>query len=178
MPSHLSWAFLLKTAMSKLFAALLICWIVLPQTLSGQDRQERLQATFDFFVKAVMLEDAAAIVRLTPDYTVEMIGGKDYLTLDINTEWAMYKELGLQLTTIHVVETSEIVAQENTQQCLLTYRAKYKSPSQDVEEQSYLLAISADEGQNWKLLDLKKYDKESIGKFLPIFDVRLLAYWP
>ncbi len=172
--SRMRWAFSSLCGVPAVLVFMAI--LIIQNTIIGQPSNQQLSAVFNDYVRAMMTEDVQAIIDMTPPSVLRLMGDDDFIKKDIVGEWNMYKEIGLSLVTLHLVELAPVVHSDKAEQSLIQYTTQYQNNELKVNENGFVLAIKYGDTE-WFLLDLKKYDPESLAVFVPEVDESIIQLW-
>lgn len=118
------------------------------------------------YVNAVVSKDYQQVVALTHSDIVEMGGGEDYLMKDLKTQTLNLENQGLKYVSAEVGSHPEFLESEGELQCVVPVKYFLDMNSKKVEAWSNLLAVSKDEGNTWKFVNLDKFDDASLKDFV------------
>ena len=147
-------------------------------TLFGQDEIGDLIPLTDFpesqnlttqaesYVNAVVASDFDKVVELTHEDVIKMGGGPEYLLKDLKAEAQNQELQGFVYKNAEVGSHPEFLNSDG--QLQTTIPVKYFLRFNNIEAESVvnLFAVSTDEGDTWKFVNLERFDDQSLREFV------------
>jgi len=148
---------------------ILIGVIVLLSTviIHGQTSNDLLNSQLNEMRELFLAEDYEAFSNYTYPKVIEMMGGKESMIQATRNSINQMKNEGYQIIDIKYKEASDFLKQDDELQCSLTQELTMQLPQGKILAEYTLIAISNDDGQNWKFLDTSGKSKETMFKYFP-----------
>jgi len=125
------------------------------------------------YANAIIDKDIAGIINYMHPNIVKMGGGDEFMKTQIEQQVNVYSDQNISLTNIVFDKPGEIVKAGSELHCVIQQTQILKMGEKDFENKGNLLAVSLDQGESWKFVDLAQYDTESLKLFLPNFNEAL-----
>lgn len=118
------------------------------------------------YANAVVTKDFTKVVALTHTDIVKMGGGEEYMVGDLRTQSINLENQGLKYVSAEVGNHPEFLKSEGELQSVIPIKFQLDMNDKKVESWINLFAVSADEGLNWKFVNLEKFDDASLREFV------------
>lgn len=105
---------------------------------------------------------------------IKMMGSEEKLISALQSALNEMKNDGFETIDIHYSEPSKMIKQGNELQMTITQNLLMKSPQGNVLGKYTLIAISEDEGKNWKFIDTSGKDLETMRSYFPNLSPQLV----
>jgi len=136
-------------------------------TLNAQTTNENLNRQLLEMKTSFLNEDYQGVVKYTFPKVVEMMGGEDQMLKTTQTTMDSMKEQGFVIEDLSFDEPSPFVTQNGFQQCTLDQQLIMTTTEGRVQSTTTLLAVSQDEGENWKFLDASGMPVDFVKNIFP-----------
>lgn len=131
--------------------------------LTGQSTVSELAKGF---ANAYIEKDYQNIVKLTHPEIIEKGGGEEFIINDLKASLDNSAAQILKYTSCEVLESLEYVKEGDELQTIVPVRFFLEVEDQLYGNTTHFLAVSNDDGQDWKFVHLEYYDAESLGIFI------------
>jgi len=101
---------------------------------------------------------------------IEMGGGEESMRVIVEERMNSYKNMGVNIDKIDFGIPGFIVQAGEELHCVIPMTIHLSLGEDGFENPGNLLAVSADDGENWKFVDLSMYSKESLKTYFPAFN--------
>ncbi len=112
-------------------------------------------------------EDYSSFANYTYPKVIDMMGGKARMIQATQSSMDQMKAQGYQFIDLSFKDASGLLKKEGELQCSLTQVLSMDTPKGKVIAEYTLIAISGDDGKNWKFLDTSGKPKETMLKYFP-----------
>ena len=133
----------------------------------GQTSNDKLNSQLTEMRKFFLDENYEAFSNYTYPKVIEMMGGRDRMIEATRNGINKMKDDGYQIIDISYKDPSQFLEQDQELQCSLTQEITMQLPQGKIIAEYTLIAISNDNGQNWKFLDTSGQSKETMIKYFP-----------
>jgi hypothetical protein len=142
--------------------------LILASSLSfSQTENKNLNSQLGERKKFLLAEDYVNFANYTYPKIIEMMGGKSNMVKATKQGMNKMKNDGFIFTDLSFKNPSELLTKDGELQYSLTQQIIMKTPRGKIESEYTLIAISVDNGLNWKFIDTSGKDKETMIKYFP-----------
>ena len=146
---------------------LLTLILLATNAIYSQTSNENLNRQLKEMRTYFLAEDYAAFSAYTYPKVVEMMGGRENMIRATQSSMNQMKNEGFQIVDISFTDPSKFIEHKNELQCSLTQELTMKIPEGKVLATYTLIAISGDNGKNWKFMDTSGKPKATMLKYFP-----------
>ena len=139
---------------------------------------DTLRADAEWMCQAVVKADADAIVEHTYPGLVEKVGGTDEMRKAIVAGHTDMRQRGLVVIGLEITKISEPVQAGSELHAVVRTKRAVRGPTGKQTLESYVIAVSADEGENWTFVDGQKLTPAHVMALFPDFNVDLVLPGP
>lgn len=125
------------------------------------------------YANAIIDKDISGIMDYMHPNIVKMGGGDEFMKTQIEQQINVYSDQNISLTNIVFDTPGDIVQAGDELHCIVQQTQILKMGDKDFENKGNLLAVSQDNGESWKFVDLAQYDANSLKIFIPNFNEAL-----
>ncbi|SFU40154.1 hypothetical protein SAMN05216480_102271 [Pustulibacterium marinum] len=144
------------------------------QMMVGQNKfSELITLEGNRMEKAMMEGNYEVIVEYTYPEIVNILGGKEKAFQMISGGMEQMKSQGLEFKEIEIGSPGDLYNAGEELHCLVPQRLVLESNQGTVETESYLLAVSQDEGKTWYFLDTAQLTPDRVQGLFPNFNPNL-----
>ena len=138
----------------------------------GAQEQNLLQQ-LDQFSRAIMANDFDRMIELTPSKIIKNAGGAFYKKEEFRNDKEIRDSQNIEYLDYSISDKTPDILKGATWQAIseITFTASFSEARFNYFVP--VLAISEDEGINWKFVNLEKHDEESIKIFMPEYNDKL-----
>jgi hypothetical protein len=146
---------------------LALCWAIAPLTAQAQSLTAAIQKEAQKCAKAIMANDHTGVLTYTHERIISRMGGKEAARglLQKGVEEMKAKGLGIEDTKIGTPQPPQKIGTWLV--AVVPETLTLRMPSAKVQQESYLLGISTDEGHTWKFIDLGPITEDQLFGVLP-----------
>ncbi|GEO11121.1 hypothetical protein [Segetibacter aerophilus] len=112
--------------------------------------------------------------KFTYPKVIQMIGGETKMISVLKKEMDSWESQGIRIDSVSVGDVSKIVKAGNELHSLITQRLVMKVPGGRMVKNSFLLAISPNNGANWYFLDTAPLTPDILKKLFPNFNKEIV----
>jgi hypothetical protein len=158
--------------MKQILPACAILFAAALSTLSAQPAKDAtIMAALEKQAKTMadefLKEDFTAFVKYVHPQIVKAMGGKKKVIEALKEGMNAMRAQDVTITKYSVGEPSTVLKVGKELQCTLPQYMEMKSPTNRVELETSLIAISSDNGKKWYFIDTSDKDRETLKSFLP-----------
>lgn len=135
--------------------------------VKAQTTNENLNGQLNEMKTSFLNEAYLGVVKYTFPKVVEMMGGEEEMLKTTQTTMNSMKAQGYVIEDISFSNPSDIVSQNGFAQCTLNQVLLMKTPEGNIQSTTTLLAVSNDNGENWKFLDASGIPKDLVVEIFP-----------
>ncbi len=146
---------------------ILFLFLLTANAIYCQSSNENLNRQLQEMRKYFLEEDYTSFANYTYPKVIEMMGGKARMIQATESSMNQMKAQGFEFIDLSFKDATGLLKQEDETQCSLTQVLTMKTPEGEVKAEYKLIAISADDGKNWKFLDTSGKSKEIMLKYFP-----------
>jgi hypothetical protein len=140
----------------------------------AQNGQSQIrQAAFEMG-KALVGKNSEIFLSYMHPTMILLAGGKDQLKVITDSALTVFEQFGGRISKINYGTPSEIIEHKKMLQAVLPQSTFLTSPIGDVELSSSLIAISKDNGKNWKFIDTNVFNISKIKAIMPDISPKLV----
>lgn len=143
-----------------------IAFVLLLGFTFSLNSQELIQTQAQEFATAFAKSEFLKVAELTHPNVIEKSGGQDYVLEDLKAERTSSSAQGLVYVEAEVEEPLKILKHGDEIQALVPVNYILQLADKEYKNQSYLLAVSRDEGISYSFVNLQQYDDESLKFFI------------
>ncbi len=140
-------ALIIVVPLALLFA---VAWYVIVR----QGTSDRIRTGADQYVQAILNKDYTTAVALTQKHLVELSGGKTAIVAAMTDQLTQFHAQGVGYDTINVGDPEAVLKIGAWSVSLVPAQVVLKAPGGRLKDDSYLLAMSDDDGKTWSYLTL------------------------
>jgi hypothetical protein len=118
--------------------------------------------------------DYAAFTKYTYPKVVQMVGGEAKMVVVIKGQVDKWSKDGISISSVSVGEATKIVKAGNELHSIINQKLVLKVPGGTMTKNSYLLAISGNNGVKWYFIDSAPFNKDNLKKMFPNFNSALV----
>ena len=149
----------------KAFSILVCLLLSISISLQAQTENENLNTQLKSMSTAFLDEDYKLMAEYTYPKVLEMMGGKEAMIQATENTMSQMKSQGFSFLDINFKDPGLFYEKNGDRQCAITQVLVMQTPQGKVQSESTLVAISQDEGENWKFLDSSGMSKASLESF-------------
>ncbi|MDR2237695.1 MAG: hypothetical protein LBE92_16350 [Chryseobacterium sp.] len=117
--------------------------------------------------KAFMDKNYSVFGNYVHDDVIKMLGGKKkMIEVSVAAMEKLSKE-GYRFKKVDFSDVSEIIQVKNEQQAVVRQKIQMDTPKGNVNADYYMIAISKDNGRQWKFIDTSGKDLQTMKKYFP-----------
>lgn len=139
----------------------------------GQVDSKVIKEQAELTAKALLQDDYETLIKFTYPKVVEMVGGQAKMISLIKKGKAEMGQQGISFEKVTIGSPSKTVNAGNEIHCLIPQTITMKVPNGKMKSETYLLAISKDNGNHWYFIDTVSLTLENIKNVLPNFNTDL-----
>jgi hypothetical protein len=124
----------------------------------------------DLLAKALLKDDYVTVLRFTYPKIVEMVGGSERMINLIKQGKDQMAQQGVGFDTVEIGEPSKIVTAGEEIHCLISQTIFLKVPKGRMKTESYLLAVSKDQGNHWFFIDAVNLTLDNVKSIVPNYN--------
>ena len=118
------------------------------------------------YANAIVNKDFHSAIGLTHGDIVEMGGGKEFMVGDMELQSSNLENQGMKYVSAEVGSHPEFLESSGELQSVIPVKFHMSMGDKKVESWTNLFAVSADEGLNWKFVNLEMFDDASLRAFV------------
>lgn len=143
------------------------CFALQSLPIFAQTQTAACQLDAEKFAKALMANDNAKVLAFTHERIVAVMGGPEgaRAALQKSTDELKAKGLGIDDTKIGAPQPPQKIG--TWMVCLVPETLSLRMPGAKLQQESFLLGISTDEGKTWKFIDLGPLSEEKLFTVFP-----------
>jgi hypothetical protein len=157
--------------MYKLLILLLVSVCI---TATAQIDKTKIKAQADEAAQALLKGDYEIIGKYTYPKIAEQYGGVEKMMQTAKSGRADLEAMGIVLDSVVVGEPTDPVKAGDQLHCLIPQTTVIRKPDGVVTSESYLLAVSVDQGNHWYFISLPNLTAESIKELLLVYNPELV----
>jgi hypothetical protein len=139
-----------------------------PSSSSTKKDSSAIKAVAEASAKALAEKDFRTVADFTYGKLVTLLGGRDEAVAMIEKEMKQLEKAGMTVLSVTVGEPQEAKKISNELFSIVPTKIKMRYQTTILEAESFLIAVSEDNGKTWKLVDgAIAQDKPLLRKLLP-----------
>lgn len=150
----------------------LVCLLVSFSTF-GQVDNKTIKEQAEETGQSLLRGDYETLLKFTYPRVIEMVGGKDRMISLIKKGKVEMEQEGVSFETVTIGEPSETVKAGEELHCLVPQTIVMKVPNGKLKTESYLLAISKDNGNSWFFIETVNLTMDNVKTVLPNYNSEL-----
>ncbi len=149
--------------------------VLLSSTLvcAAEDSAANIRAAFDRAAQAVVAGDAEAILNSTYSGLLEQVGGRDAMRSMLIKNLTDLEKRGMAVVSTEIVSISEPLQAGDELHAIVRAKRILKAPGGRQIQDTFMIAVSDDEGQNWTFVDGPQLTPKHIEALFPDFNEAL-----
>ncbi len=150
-----------------------ICFLIISVTVVAQSKETiRKQALI--IGEATKDQNFSTVVKYTHPSVIKMMGGREAALKTIKAGTSKLAEQGISFESVAIGTPGQIFTAGNELHCLVSQTIIMNVPTGKLVSESYLLAVTKDDGLNWTFINIsEQLNNSTITKLLPNFNQRL-----
>lgn len=140
----------------------------------GQVDKKRIKEQAEVTAAALMQSDYETLLNHTYPVIIDMIGGREEMISVIENGRAEMEQQGISFESVTIGDPTETVEAGEEIHCLISQTLFLKVPKGRMKSESYLLAISQDNGAHWFFIDTVNLTMENIKDIIPNYNLSLV----
>ena len=140
---------------------------------AADDPTAIIRAAFDRAVQAVVVGDTEAILDNTYSGLLEQVGGRDVMRSMVIKNLNDLKERGMAVVGTEIVSISEPLQAGDELHAIVRANRTVKAPGGRQIQDTFMIAVSSDGGQNWTFVDGPQLTPKHIEALFPDFNEAL-----
>jgi len=151
----------------KLLRLLLAGCAVLPLVARGQRLTSVVEQEAAKYSRAVVANDYEKVLSYTHERVIDTMGKKDAAIerMKKSSEAMKAKGFGIEDTKVGLAQDPQKIGPWTV--TVVPETLTLRMPGSKAQQESYLLAISADEGKSWKFIDLGPLSEDQLFRIFP-----------
>lgn len=106
--------------------------------------------------------------------TIKMLGGKKkMIDVSVAAMDTMNKQ-GYHFKKVDFSDVSDIITVKNEQQAVVHQKIQMDTPKGNINADYYMIAVSGNNGKNWKFIDTSGKDIQTMRKYFPNLSSKLI----
>jgi len=155
--------------------ALLFSFLLSLSVLQAQNEYaEYIVKDANVAAQAMIQKDVDKMIGYMPDNIVEMGGGLKFMKEQVQANLKMFADQKITIKDVITGDPGDLVIAGDEIHCVIPQTLKMNLGEHDFDQHRNILAVSNDEGANWRFLDLSQYDTKSLKLFFPEFNDKLV----
>ncbi|WP_127142055.1 hypothetical protein [Flagellimonas marinaquae] len=146
--------------MKKVFAISIV--VITYNFCLSQTSNNQLNQQLNEMKNSFILNDIDSYVNYIDSFTIESMGGKNNAIKIFREEFDKKRDEGFSFLEIDYKDPSKFLKRNNELQCSITQEMLLESPEGKMLVEYSIIAISIDEGNNWKFIDTYGKKKEIV----------------
>lgn len=140
---------------------------------AADDPTANIRAAFDRAVQAVVVGDTEAILDSTYSGLLEQVGGRDVMRSMVLKNLNDLEKRGMAVVATEIVSISEPLRAGDELHAIVRAKRTVKAPGGRQIQDTFMIAVSGDEGQNWTFIDGPQLTPKHIEALFPDFNEAL-----
>jgi hypothetical protein len=159
----------------KISCVLVFAFLVVTTFAWSQEDKKRIKEQAESVAKSLLEDDYETLLKFTYPKIIELSGGPDALIELIKNGKAEMSQQGVTFDKVMIGEPSQTVKAGDEIHGIVPQTVYMKVPTGIIENESYLLAISRDDGNHWYFIDGANLTPQSISTLLPNYNPALVV---
>ncbi|KPE51991.1 hypothetical protein [Chryseobacterium indologenes] len=157
--------------MKKLF--FIVCLSIINISFSQTSQKETVLKQAYEMRQALMNKNYDVFSSYVHEGVIKMLGGKKKM-IDISAAAIdkMSKE-GYHFKKVDFSDASDIITVKNEQQAVVHQKIQMSTPKGNINADYYMIAVSGNNGKNWKFIDTSGKDIQTMRKYFPNLSSKL-----
>lgn len=139
----------------------------------GQVDRQKIKEQAEITARSLLDGDYETFLKYTYPKVIEMVGGPDKLIALLRQGKIEMGQQGISFESVTIGEPSETVKAGDEIHCLVPQTIFLKVPNGKIKSESYLLAVSKDNGNNWFFIDTANLSNDNVKSVLPNYNSKL-----
>lgn len=139
----------------------------------GQVDNTKIKAQAELMATSLLQDKYETLLKFTYPTVIEMVGGQAKMISIIKTGKGDMAKQGISFETVTIGEPSKTVKAGDEIHCLVPQTIFMKVPKGRVKSESYLLAVSKDNGDNWFFIAAINLTMDNVKTLLPNYNLEL-----
>lgn len=152
---------------------LLVVLTLLTTLAFGQVDSKRIKEQAEITARALLQEDFESLIKHTYPEIVKMLGGEEKMISLIRKGKIEMGQQGISFEKVTIGNPSRTVNAGDEIHCLIPQTILMKVPKGKVKSETYLLAVSKDNGNHWYFIDTANLTMDNIKNVLPNYNTQL-----
>jgi hypothetical protein len=153
---------------------LLILILLNNVALLGNDHSAKIKETAETMIEYYLDGNYEKYSEFVYPKLIEMFGGKETFIKTAQKETEALLNDNFKLIDIEILNPQKIYPAENELHCLVPQNLMFESPNGKLLLETYLIAISKNNGNNWYFIDIANFNKENIKNILPNYNENMI----
>lgn len=136
----------------------------------GQVDNKKIKEQAEMTAKSLLEDDYESLLKFTYPKVIELVGGRERMISIIKKGKAEMKQQGISFESVTIGEPSGTVKAGDEIHCLIPQTVFMKVPRGKMKNESYLLAVSQDDGNNWFYIDTTNLTMDNVKMVLPNYN--------
>lgn len=111
--------------------------------------------------------DFGKLIDLTYPKLIELSGGREKALAEVEGQMKELRDSGMKIISMTLGEPEPSVRAGATRVAVVPLRLRIEMPEQDIEVESFWLAVSTDEGKVWRFISGTSVNADALKLFLP-----------
>jgi len=150
--------------------SLTLTFILITYSSFGQVDNKKIKEQAELTAKSLLEDDYESLLKFTYPKVIELVGGRERMISIIKNGKAEMKQQGISFESVTIGEPSETVKAGDEIHCLIPQTVFMKVPKGKMKSESYLLAVSQDNGNNWFYIDTTNLTMDNVKMVLPNYN--------
>ena len=139
----------------------------IPQLSIAQNQEAVIKTQAMAMTNALLKKDMNGFIQYMHPSIIELAGGKEKMMQAMDTANKYMLQFGAKINRITIGNPTKIIHYKNELQTTLPQTTKMSMLMGEVEIESTLIALSADNGIHWFFIDTSLYNGKDLKKSLP-----------
>jgi hypothetical protein len=143
-------------------------------TATAQIDKSKIKAQAEEAAQALLKGDYDVMAKFIYPKIAEQHGGVEKMMKAAKVDMEMLKEIGITLDSIVVGEPTDPLKAGDQLHCLVPETMVVRKPDGKVTTESYLFAVSDDQGNHWYFISMTNLTANAIKELLPYYNPELV----
>lgn len=157
----------------KKFAAAIVAVLSVTLVCAAEDPTANIRADFDRAAQAVVAGDTEKILDSTYPGLVQQVGGRDAMRSMVTKNLSDLEQRGMAVMATEIVSISQPLRAGDELHAIVRARRTVKAPGGRQVQDTFMIAVSGDEGKSWTFLDGPQLTPKHIKALFPDFNEAL-----
>jgi hypothetical protein len=140
----------------------------------GQADPQKIKTQAELTAQALLKGDYETFIEFTYPKVIEMLGGKEKMMAMLKNGTMEMEQQGIGFESVTIGTPSASVQAGEEIHCLVPQTIIMKIPNGKIKTETFLLAISPDNGGRWFFIDTSNLKMENVTKVLPNYNTDLI----